>query len=71
MTLATPTRCTFEDFKAHRAHIAEKMSRYGGSFAKCIATAIRAADPNNLRTIYNAFPDILQPYEPGGRFYDA
>jgi hypothetical protein len=42
--------------------ITTNMEKYGGSFASALAIAMQKADQNNLRTIVNAFPDIMEEY---------
>ena len=42
--------------------IATNMETYGGSFASALAIAMQKADQNNLRTIVNAFPDLMEEY---------
>ena len=43
--------------------IIEAMSKYGGSFAKAIATAAKFADDNNYNTLKQAFPELWERYE--------
>lgn len=42
--------------------LAEKMTQYGGSFAKAIAQAIFRADPINLKILEIAFGDLIESY---------
>lgn len=42
--------------------LADKMTLYGGYFAKAIAQAILHADPINLRKLEDAFEDLIESY---------
>lgn len=44
------------------------MERFGGTFTGHLAAALRTADPSNRQRIWDAFPDILKKYGPGGMF---
>ncbi len=48
--------------------VIEAMSTYGGSFARALAQAWRAADPHNSQRIKDAFPDMWDDYR---RLLDA
>lgn len=39
------------------------MYKYGGSFAKAIATAAKVADENNYNKLKQAFPELWERYE--------
>ncbi len=47
------------------------MEKFGGSFVKALANALRCADMSNTVKIYNAWPDYLKEYGPGSEFYEA
>lgn len=47
------------------------MESYGGGFASKLAGAIMAADATNTARIVMAFPELIEKYGPGTRFYDA
>lgn len=68
---ATLSRCSFDQFKATRERTAKVMFQFGGSFCQALAMAVQQADPANLRRIYDAFPELLSEYEPGGKFHAA
>jgi hypothetical protein len=40
-----------------------EMRKRGGSFVNCLAEAMLAADPENLRRIVRAFPEIIGTYD--------
>lgn len=42
--------------------ITDSMKRYGGNFIKKLADAIIAADPENRKTLLDAFPDEISKY---------
>lgn len=69
MPTATTLPIPFETFYDTRGKTAEIMHRHGGSFAQGLAIALCRADRNNARRIYDAFPDLLEPYTPGGQFH--
>lgn len=71
--MLSPTTLTvsFDTFYSSKSRIAEAMFHYGGSFAQGLALALRHADRDNARRIYEAFPELLIPYAPGGRFHHA
>lgn len=43
-------------------YIQHNMERYGGSFVKALAVAMRKADADNLQRIVEAFPEIMEKY---------
>ena len=48
--------------KKERRWAAEKMTRYGGSFAQYIGWAFLYADDTNGPRLYEAFPELFQHY---------
>lgn len=44
------------------------MERFGGTFCSNLAAAMRYADPDNLKRIMKAFPEIIEKYGPTGPF---
>lgn len=44
------------------------MDRFGGSFVRSLAAALRCADPSNRQRIWDAFPHLLEEFGPTGRF---
>lgn len=44
------------------------MERFGGSFVRSLAGALRYADPSNRQRIWDAFPHILEEFGPDGIF---
>ena len=40
----------------------ESMRKYGGNFVSKLADALAAADPENAKRIYKAFPDVVEKY---------
>lgn len=72
MTVIIPaTPATSEEFLAAKHKTVYSMQRYGGNFIAQLAGAIAAADPNNARRLYEAVPDLIAPFAPGGRFHHA
>lgn len=45
-----------------KLRLVENMRKYGGNFASKLADALVAADPENTKRIYMAFPDIVKKY---------
>jgi hypothetical protein len=72
MLTATPALAvSFDSFYLTKNRTAELMFNFGGSFAQGLALALRHADRDNSRRIYEAFPELLTPYSPGGKFHPA
>lgn len=72
MPVTTPALAvSFESFYTTKNRTADAMLHYGGSFAQGLALALRHADRDNSRRIYEAFPELLVPYSPGGKFHPA
>jgi hypothetical protein len=42
--------------------LTRNMSRFGGNFVSCLATAMRAADAINFDRVCAAFPEIVEKY---------
>ena len=42
--------------------LVDNMRQYGGNFVSKLADAMVAADPNNFRTLVEAFPQIVEKY---------
>ena len=51
--------------------VIEAMSVYGGSFAKALASAFRAADNDNARRLKEAFPEMWAEYDEMARIRHA
>lgn len=47
----------------------DAMSRYGGNFAKALATCYRAADDHNQRRLRDAFEDYFDEYREIARLH--
>lgn len=47
----------------HEYAVVEAMERYGGSFVKALANAMRYADPINRAKIINTWPEYWNTYE--------
>lgn len=43
-------------------NVVEQMERFGGSFVKALAAAMRCADPNNFLRLVLAFPEFWIQY---------
>lgn len=71
MTTTLSPLPNFAVFYDSKAKTAELMFKYGGSFAQGLALALNKADRDNAQRIYTAFPELLQPYAPGGKFHNA
>ena len=71
MLATTPLLVAFDSFYATKSRTAEAMFNFGGSFAQGLALALRHADRDNSRRIYETFPELLAPYAPGGKFHPA
>lgn len=69
--MPTPRPTAFDDFYVSKNRTAEAMFNNGGSFAQGLALALRHADRDNSRRIFEAFPEMLTPYAPGGQFHPA
>lgn len=44
----------FGDFRQQRFRVIERMKRHGGSFAERLAYAMEAADPKNLKALFDS-----------------
>ena len=54
-----------------KAYTILAMERFGGSFVKALANALRCADMNNTAKIYYTWPDYVKEFGPGSAFYEA
>ncbi len=43
--------------------VVDAMWKFGGSFVKCLAEAMRHADPVNLGKLKSAFPEYWKQYD--------
>lgn len=46
-----------------------RMEKYGGLFVSNLANALRYADPTNKERILNAFPEYIEEYGPGSKYF--
>jgi hypothetical protein len=42
--------------------LVDNMRQFGGNFASKLADAMVAADPDNFKTLVEAFPQIVEEY---------
>lgn len=49
----------------------EAMDQYGGGFVEAFAECLARADRNNFGRLLNAFPELVEQYGPGSKFFDA
>ena len=47
----------------HEFEVVNLMSRFGGSFVKCLAECFYHADPCNFKKLKDAFPRYWSEYE--------
>ena len=45
------------------SHTLQAMLRFGGSFDRALALAAMRADPDNLRRLRDAFPELFAQFE--------